>query len=244
MNSPSIPTSKRNLPKVAILIFLVLFIILLYLEVNYRICDCHQFLDTDSLNITLALHESNGFFTDITNPDWILLKKRQKASKDCMGTCKSAPAHVWYQENFEPTFTCQHELRVGGMGDGGKWVCDPHRISKNDCLIYSVGSNNDFRFEEEVLKLISDSCEIHTFDPSVKIPRPPKSVHFHPWGISSKTETLQNQTKPNRNGWNMKSVNDVIEFLGHQNRTIDIFKTDCERCEWGTYQPWNNISNI
>ena len=49
------------------------------------------------------------------------------------------------------------------LGDGGKWVCDPHRITEQkDCLVYSVGSNNDFSFEMAVLKDIGPHCEIHT----------------------------------------------------------------------------------
>jgi hypothetical protein len=37
------------------------------------------------------------------------------------------------------------------MGDGPKWICDPHRIKGvKDCLIYSFGSNNEFDFEESV----------------------------------------------------------------------------------------------
>jgi hypothetical protein len=31
-----------------------------------------------------------------------------------------------------------------------------------DCLVYSVGSNNDFSFEEAVLDKIGHHCEIHT----------------------------------------------------------------------------------
>lgn len=42
-------------------------------------------------------------------------------------------------------------------------LADPHRIAKSDdCLVYSIGSNNDFSFEEAVLKHIGQHCEIHT----------------------------------------------------------------------------------
>ncbi|CAE8596625.1 unnamed protein product [Polarella glacialis] len=57
------------------------------------------------------------------------------------------------------------------MGDGGKWVCDPERITKQvnsggSCLVYSVGSNGQFDFEARVLRDISPSCEVHVFDPA------------------------------------------------------------------------------
>ena len=49
----------------------------------------------------------------------------------------------------------------GRMGDGPKWVCDPHRIKPKDCLVYSFGSNNNFFFEESVLREISPGPSSH-----------------------------------------------------------------------------------
>ncbi|KAL4855471.1 hypothetical protein ACK3TF_004002 [Chlorella vulgaris] len=71
--------------------------------------------------------------------------------------------------------------RVGSDGDGGKWLCplddglgnetlaaalvpaDPPPPTRNQssCIVYSVGSNNQFDFEEAMLKL---GCSVHTFD--------------------------------------------------------------------------------
>lgn len=93
-----------------------------------------------------ALDESAGFFDDMHQGDWQRLKERMRATPDCGTDCAPAGPEEWHQTNWEPTFTCQHERRVGRWGDGGKWVCDPHRITKNkpSCLVYSVGSENDF----------------------------------------------------------------------------------------------------
>lgn len=184
-----------------------------------------------SNNYTLALKESNGFFTDIDISRWVRMKERQRGSRNCQNKCENSQARVWYQNNFDPTFTCEHEAIIGGLGDAAKWVCDPHRISKDNCLVYSVGSNNQFQFEEEVLRKISETCEIHTFDHTVgeKPSNLPNKVHFHPWGLGA-------ETKVNPKGFHLKRMKDIMELLGHQNRSIDIFKIDCEGCEWNTYK--------
>mgnify|MGYP006092434823 FL=1 len=161
---------------------------------------------------------SGGFFDDVDDYVWAMFQQRhaeqmvkQTERYGGKGGFSERPGRVWYQNNWEPSFTCQHERRVGRMGDGGKWICDPHRIRRRveselaqrtkataaaaaaalppprGCLVYSVGSDNDFSFEESVRSEISPACEVHTFDPSVgaEPSNKPEWVAFHPWGVSS-----------------------------------------------------------
>jgi Methyltransferase domain len=87
----------------------------------------------------------------------------------------------WMTNNVDPFFSCPHVNRVGGRGDGPKWVCDPHRlVETNDCLIYSIGSAGHYEFEDGMISVLKDNsktpidenwksnCEIHTFDPDPK----------------------------------------------------------------------------
>jgi hypothetical protein len=122
----------------------------------------------------LATGQSNGFFYDVPARSWNLLRdiylkheNHRNPSRPLLYS-KHDPyslspwdrgAAAWYQNNFEPNFSCQFEKRIGGMnmnGDGPKWVrgdafhqrstftsflsfvffltslkvCDPHRIRK------------------------------------------------------------------------------------------------------------------
>ena len=53
---------------------------------------------------------------------------------------------AFIQNNWEPLLSCANEERIGSLGDGGKWICDPGKISNSKhCLVYSIGSNEDFR---------------------------------------------------------------------------------------------------
>lgn len=125
------------------------------------------------------------------------------------------------------------------LGDGGKWICDPHRITEQDeCLVYSIGSNNDFSFEQSVLDNIGHHCEIHTFDfgnfsaGAAKLGyrlhkgENKSAVIYHQIGLGA--------DEPPK----YKSLKTVVNELGHNNRTVDIFKIDCEGCEWSTAKHW------
>ena len=154
----------------------------------------------------------------------------------------SEPAGTWYQKNVEPSYTCTGEERLGKQGDGGKWVCNPGILAKkHTCLIYSIGSNNKFDFETALLNEVSRDCEIHVFDHTVSTlrliskRRKPWRVHFHQYGLAAKTSSSRNiaQGTPS-----LKSLSDIVKDLGHEHRTLDILKIDCEGCEWTTFESW------
>lgn len=195
----------------------------------------------------LARKESDGFFDDVPSHHWKLLKEKVKAMSPNYNIIvppipewvqeghsfdnRNKKAGWFYQNHYEPDFVCQHERRVGFGGDGGKWICDPHRIAnQSSCLVYSVGSNNDFSFEEHVFSQISTDCEIHTFDFGDYAAGAEKAgVHYHQVGMGL------DATEGNKV---FKSLATIIQELGHEGQTIDIFKIDCEGCEWTTAAKW------
>lgn len=185
----------------------------------------------------LAMRESLGFFDDIPSHTWTLMKKRIGHLHSIPGFSQTDYRNkypgFYYQYHNEPDFTCQHEMRIGNQGDGGKWVCDPHRITaQKSCLVYSVGSRGDFSFEEYVLKEIDPNCEIHTFDlEDFAAKAEPYGIHFHTWGFG--LDTVEHNPK-----FLIKSLQRTVEELGHAGRVIDIFKIDCDNCEWETYDSW------
>ncbi|CAF1618991.1 unnamed protein product [Rotaria magnacalcarata] len=130
---------------------------------------------------------------------------------------------IFFLSNWEPNFHCSHARRIGQMGDGGKWVCDPHRLkARSDCLIYSAGSNGDFSFEVH-MKKVMPHCEIHTFDQNRHV-CPNNICVFH-------QITFGNGTHPN----NSKSWTTILEELGHTQRKIDVLKIDIEGGEYSFF---------
>jgi uncharacterized protein (DUF1810 family) len=155
-------------------------------------------------------------------------------------------------------FTCPHLRKVRGLGDGPKWTCDVERLtrvverrrqarvsgaaldsssssgsgSSSDCLIYSIGSNGNYRWEDAFLKAFGPICEIHIFDPG-NYDRPGqavgKNMHYHPWGLTS--SYAKKGQAPKRQRWNLHSFQEIQQKLGHENRSLDVLKIDCEECE-------------
>ena len=86
---------------------------------------------------------------------------------------------AYFTDHWRPDrAACSRLVRLGNGGDGGKIACRVAPPAAKPCLIYSVGSNNDFSFEVAAHGMYPQ-CEIHTFDPTVDFPRPPSFVTFH-----------------------------------------------------------------
>jgi len=148
---------------------------------------------------------------------------------------------------YEPEATCFSEERFGkdvrfhAFHDGPKFICGVDYIAhqaalqgSKKCLVYSVGSNNEISFERAVKTIMHAGCEVHTFDPTLRTPFVGGNyATFHPWGLGEDGVEAGNGSKK----WSSKSFETIIKELGHQNRTIDVIKIDCEGCEWKTMPP-------
>lgn len=137
---------------------------------------------------------------------------------------------------YEPEWVCDSEKRVGpgeiNFGDGPKFVCGPDLLrDQRDCLVYSIGSNYDFSFEDGMRKY-GPGCEFHTFDGTLNLSHralpsglKEKNIYFHNWNVHSSDGTHEN-------GWLSKSIKTILSELGHTGKTIHVFKIDCEGCEY------------
>lgn len=194
----------------------------------------------------LARKQSWGFFDDVADSDWRRYQQRAR-DEPWYNPRKINNTALWLMLNVDPIFTCPHLRRVGGRGDGPKWTCDPHRLlNQPDCLIYSVGSKGVYVFEDGLIKMMGDKkkhCEIHVFDPDPRYSRhgdpEQKNIHYHAWGLKG-AHDLVDPSKKNKQFANMTflSIFDIMTRLGHTDRTVDVFKIDCEGCEVTSHQDW------
>ena len=150
---------------------------------------------------------------------------------------------AWCIQNKEcpSTIQCEYQMRFEGSGDAFWDVCldnlyDSFEHKNNSCLVYSFGISNDFAFDLNMARI---GCEVHLFDPTVNYQQNfGQNCYFHPYGVyggprntsyslkfqSKYYGSIQDQNK-------MLRLDEIIEMLGHQNRTISILKIDCEGCE-------------
>mmetsp|Transcript_5792 Transcript_5792/g.35963 ORF Transcript_5792/g.35963 Transcript_5792/m.35963 type:complete len:890 (+) Transcript_5792:259-2928(+) len=183
--------------------------------------------ETDSI----AKREGLGYFDEVDDHTWRLRKQvaRQQGPKQSQSL--RGPTGSFFQKNWEPDFACVAEMRVGPPGDGGKWVCDPYKLNATACLVYSIGSQNEFGFEMGIRALLPN-CTVHTFDHTVEVPKPPEGVHFHSQGLSG-----HNGVPP------LYDLLDLKAMHGHGGQTLDILKVDIEGAEYSSLLPLLDITN-
>ena len=177
----------------------------------------------------------------------------------------------WLQENLWPNFNCPHMERVGS-GEGRKFVCYQHRLARDvkeklkekkdedktkdtskgkqesNCLVYSIGCAGNFAFEDDISKRYNKECEVHVFDPANwarKDDDVNRNIHYHAWGMASTYDKKsQSRVWPAGRGGEFKTFPETIKLLGHEDRIIDLFKIDCEGCEWYTYKDWIGFGKL
>ena len=121
------------------------------------------------------------------------------------------------------------DLRRPGRFDMDVPAANQNGDDDSGCLIYSIGSNGNYVFEGGLVDIIGPICEIHVFDPG-SFERPDKwadNIVYHPWGLVSSYDIY-----PTAREGEYYSFQEIQRLLGHENRTVDIFKIDCEGCEW------------
>lgn len=176
-------------------------------------------------NCTLSRIESDDFFCELDD-DWNRRKEifhRQHTRNKYLDT-----PYMFFQDNYEPTFSCRYEQRLGINGDGGKWICDPYRLKPlKSCLIYSLGSNGEFSFENETKRYLPE-CDIHTFD--MKEFNCTNLCTFHKVKIGTSSDGA-------------KTLRMIMSDLKHTGRFIDILKIDVEGSEYEFFDDLFNANN-
>jgi len=180
-------------------------------------------------------HNQSDGFMDYSTTGWArkidIYRRQSKRQKNAVGEKRWShffPGNEFYQKNYEPEWTCDYEERIGLYGDGGKWVCNAYKIrAMTDCVVISIGSNDEWSFETAVHDL-NPSCEIFTFDHTLGNPHPPPFVKFFAFGISSR------DVKPN-----MVTLKGLLKMAGIAERKVEILKIDCEACEYDVYKSFS-----
>lgn len=171
--------------------------------------------------------ESDSFFCE---PNYMWNERKRIYEFQDRLNMRKASDTIFFKSNWEANFYCSHKVRIGKMGDGGKWVCDPFKLrEKSDCLVYSAGSNGDFSFEIELKKLLP-KCSIFTID---------KDNYLCPKDIC----TFHQASLGSGSTMNSKPWSRLIQELNHTRQVVDIFKIDIEGYEYEFFTDMFN-SNI
>ena len=198
-----------------VLVTILLSIIFLW---NYRLGPQLTLISNDECQLSLL--ESDGF---ICEPD--TLWNERKYSYHIQDKENMIPRNTsfFFLDNWTPNFHCSNARRIGSTGEGGKWVCDPYQLkSRDDCLVYSAGSNGEFSFEIG-MKRAMPHCEIHTFDIDLH-PYPNDTVIFHTIKLGDGAPLTYS-----------KNWTAIVHELNHTNRIIDILKIDIEGTEYSFF---------
>jgi len=138
---------------------------------------------------------------------------------------------------------CPHKyglVRYGNSLGTGKMLCGMTTIvPTTKCIVYSLGSNNNFEFEEALTQ--KTSCEVHTYDCTSSPPTAPiKGLKFHKVCMGEKTN-LQQFMFPNSGKTEISDNKTYIfkrfsQIIKENNHThVHLLKMDIEGAEYAVF---------
>jgi Methyltransferase domain len=132
---------------------------------------------------------------------------------------------------FTPFLTCpdgRPPSRFGGLEDGGKLIC-ADVLSTSSCVVFSLGSKNDYTFERDILE--RTNCTVATFDCTVN-GYPVHNRHRFVKKCIGSQERMEN--KPDE--WT--TIGAAMDELGYAR--LDLLKIDIEGAEFDVIGRWNH----
>jgi hypothetical protein len=114
-----------------------------------------------------------------------------------------------------------------GVGDSEKRVCGLQLFAANECIVISIGSNNEWGFEEAIFH--STKCTIHTLDCTMaENSQPPHAIqqrtHFHNICIGKTDEVVESRR--------YMSWKSILLLIGSPTTAPTLLKMDVEGSEW------------
>ena len=140
---------------------------------------------------------------------------------------------------------------IGGpcRADVSKITCGvDEEVMEAPCVVYSVGGNNQWQFENDVLA--KTPCEVHTFDctgPKERFVKPDNDrLHFHHVCLGSKNvDAPAPEDRPDSvqsvhgEFWTLRKMQQALNHT-----QIDLFKVDIEGYEFPMFEAWPTLTEI
>lgn len=177
--------------------------------------------------------------------DWI--DNEKEIMKDLQFRSNGEHTHVRF-EAFEEFGSCKYDC-VGGecSADRSKIICGLSSLNDDKCVVYSVGSNDMWEFENEILQ--KTPCEVHTFDctgPRSRFAVPKHDrLHFHHICLGADPAPTPVDVGPDPKNstvyGEIMTLHQIQKMLNH-NR-IDLLKFDIEGYEWPLIESWPLLSD-
>lgn len=160
-------------------------------------------------------------------------KSKQEERLKSLQTAAKTNQLASLQMYIVPQVACPTMVRVGKLGDGGKYVCNPWRVSE-DCVIYSLGVSGEVSFETDLYETTGRRCRFYCVDPggqAADLFKPFNGTFIQAY-MTGKADPAAQRT----------SIAALMQKYNH--KKVDIIKMDIESWEFDSFKGFFDETKI